>query len=175
MSGASKLALMSGAFGVTGLALWVYAGVNAAASTVAAPSSPAHVLPAERPPPALVVAAPTPAMRAEPAEPPERHERAQLVARVRDPSHGHEPWDDAGLALLRALGADATETTDIGCYMAGCMATFTFANAATYRDAIAKLEASTDYAAWTGGKQRSAPETRADDTVVIAAVFERPD
>ena len=172
MSDASKLVLMTGAVAVTGLALWVYAGVNAAASTaVVAPDTPTRVLPDARPtsPPPTLVA------RAETAEPPERRAREQLVARVRDPSHGHEPWDDAGLALLRAIGADAIETSDVGCYMAGCLATFTFANAATYRDAIAKLETSPDYAAWTGGKQLSAPETRADDSVVIAVVFERPD
>jgi hypothetical protein len=175
MNGATKLALVSGAVGVTGLALWVYAGVNAAASTmpVATQRAPARTEPIERPPsharpPALVA-------RVEPAEPQARQSREQLGARVRDPSHGHEPWDDAGLALLHALGTDAVEMTDVGCYMAGCMATFTFASTVMYRDAIAKLEASPDYAAWTGGKQLSAPETRADDMVVVAMVFERPD
>jgi hypothetical protein len=171
MSGATKLALVSGAFGVTGLALWVYAGVNAAASAMAAPRVPVREVPLEP----SHVSAPALVARLDPAESRARRAREQLVARIRDPSRGHETWHDAGLALLRGLEADAVAMTDVGCYMAGCMATFTFANAAMYGDAVAKLETSPAYVAWTGGKQLSAPETRADDTVVVAAVFERPD
>jgi len=104
-----------------------------------------------------------------------RTSRETLLATIRDPRAGHEPWDETGLALLDQLGRDASDVTDRGCYMAGCIATFTFASDASYRRAIDDLTTSAEYAAWTGGKQITSPETLANGQVVIALVLQRPD
>jgi hypothetical protein len=104
-----------------------------------------------------------------------REEREQLLARIRDPKAGYEPWDDQGLAILDSAASDATELTDVGCYMAGCVATFTFPSDGAYRRAIADLKLTTAYVAWTGGKQFTTPETLDDGRVVIAILLNRPD
>jgi hypothetical protein len=106
---------------------------------------------------------------------PAQGEREQLLARIRDPLHGHEAWNDRGIALLQQLGADARSTTELGCYMAGCIAVFAFASADAYQRAHDRLVASPDYAAWTGAKKFTAPEERGDGSVVVAVAFERPD
>jgi hypothetical protein len=121
-----------------------------------------------RPPPPAIVAA-------DAGTDPAQVEREQLLARIRDPLHGHEGWNDRGIALLQQLGADARTTTELGCYMAGCIAVFTFASADAYQRAHDRLVASADYAAWTGAKKLTTPEERGDGSVVVAVAFERPD
>ena len=106
--------------------------------------------------------------------------RRALIHRIREPRPGHEPWDDAGLALLRTLSDRAASTSDLGCYMAGCIATFTFASNAVYERAVADWQGSPAYAAcgFEVGKQLTAPSWRklaADGSIVIAVVVGRPD
>jgi len=106
---------------------------------------------------------------------PARVEREQLLAKVRDPRQGHEAWNERGIALLQQLGASAIATTEVGCYMAGCVAVFTFASQGAYDGARDRLVALPEYRAWTGGKTFTTPEQRGDGSVVVAVVFERPD
>jgi hypothetical protein len=104
-----------------------------------------------------------------------RASRDKLLDGIRDPRQGHEPWNDAGLALVDELGKEAVAVTDRGCYMAGCIGTFTFATDVAYRRAVDELAASAEYTAWTGGKQITPPETLANGQVIVALVLQRPD
>jgi hypothetical protein len=130
------------------------------------PSEPLH--PAE---PVAAIDARTPTTTDNAA----RTSREKLLDGMRDPHPGHESWNDAGLALVDQLGRDAVSVADRGCYMAGCIGTVTFASDASYRRAVDELTSSADYAAWTGGKQLTAPETLANGQVVVALVLQRPD
>lgn len=102
-------------------------------------------------------------------------QRERLVARIRDPKAGYEPWNDKALAILDRIARDAVATTDRGCYMAGCIATFTFPSAAVYQRVLDETMAAAEWIAWTGGKQFSSPETLASRQVVVTVVLERPD
>jgi hypothetical protein len=104
-----------------------------------------------------------------------RDSRDKLLDGIREAHPGQESWNDAGLALVDQLGRDAIAVTDRGCYMAGCMGTFTFASDGAYRRAFSELSSSPDYIAWTGGKQWTAPETLANGQVIVALVLQRPD
>ena len=100
-----------------------------------------------------------------------RAQREALLARIRDAHAGHESWNERGRALLERFGP----ATDGGCYMAGCTATFTFASRAAYERVRDDVTATPEYAAWTGGKQLTTPETLSDGRVIVAVVLQRPD
>jgi hypothetical protein len=105
-----------------------------------------------------------------------RAEREHMVAKIVDRLGSHEEsWNATGIDLLHAFGRGAQATTDLGCYMAGCIATFTFASESAYRAAYDEVTATPDYAAWTGGKRASAPEVLPDGRVIVAIALERPD
>jgi hypothetical protein len=135
----------------------------------------AHVEPSFREPVRPTATVPSLAPQPNPAELDAHTRREQLVARIRDPKAGHEPWDDKGLAILDRVAHDAVATSDRGCYMAGCVATFTFPSEAVYRRTVDEITAAPEWIAWTGGKQLSPPETLVNHQVVVAVVLERPD
>jgi hypothetical protein len=137
------------------------------------PSTP--VEPAFRQPVRPTTTVPSLGSKPDPTELDAHTKREQLVARIRDPKAGHEPWDDKGLAILDRVARDAVATTDRGCYMAGCVATFTFSSEETYRRVVDEITAAPEWTAWTGGKQFSPPETLVNQHVVVAVVLERPD
>ena len=101
--------------------------------------------------------------------------RERLLSRVRDHGTNLEPWVASGRALLARLSTEASSTTDDGCYMAGCTATFTFASEATFDKATASWRATAEVRAWTGGVQVSDPEITRTGSVVVAVVLFRPD
>jgi hypothetical protein len=154
------------------IALLVMTRANGRAVTSEHADAPvAHVAP----PPTTTRATPPAIVAVDAGIDPARAEREQLLARIRDPLHGHEGWNDRGIALLQQLGADAQATTELGCYMAGCVAVFAFASHDAYQRARDRIVSSPDYVAWTGSKKFTAPEERGDGSVVVAVAFERPD
>lgn len=104
-----------------------------------------------------------------------RAKRDQLLAKIRDAHAGHESWNEQGLALLDLIGRRAITTADVGCYMAGCSSTFTFASEAAYRHAFDEVTATSEYARWTGSKQFTDPEVLDGGRVIVAVVLQRPD
>lgn len=134
-----------------------------------APSRDAAAVTTPPPPPTL------PTIDAAVAASGGRAEREHMVAQIVDRLGGHESWNAQGIELLQAFGGRAQTTTDLGCYMAGCVATFTFASESTYRAAYDDVTATRAYAAWTGGKRVSSPEVLPDGRVIVAIALERPD
>ena len=168
----SRIRLAVAAFAIAGfaIALYVLTRPPAAQTRVLAAPDPRGSRPLD--PAAL---APAVDARTPTTDSAARTNRENILDGIRDPHPDHESWNEAGLALVDQLGRDAVDVADRGCYMAGCVGTFTFASEAAYRHAVDALTASTDYAAWTGGKQLTAPETLANGQVVVALVLQRPD
>lgn len=133
--------------------------------------------PTPAPTPTPTPATPTPATPTPEPEPdPDpRFERDRLVGHIRDNLVGHEAWNAPGLAILDAAAKRATSVTDRGCYMAGCIAVFTFPTEDAYEHAAVELTESAAYTAWTGGKQVTPPEIKSDGSIVIAVALLRPD
>jgi hypothetical protein len=104
-----------------------------------------------------------------------RQERETVLASLRESGEGHEGWETQATELFGSLANRDTQVSDVGCYIAGCAATFTFSSQAAYHSQIDRLQTSPAYAAWTGGKRYSAPETREDGRVIVALVLYRPD
>jgi hypothetical protein len=134
-----------------------------------------HVEPSFREPVRPTATVPALASQPSPADLDAHAKRERLVARIRDPKAGYEPWDDKGLAILDRVARVAVATTDRGCYMAGCIATFTFPSAEVYQSVVEEITATPEWIAWTGGKQFSPPEKLVNQQVVVAVVLERPD
>jgi hypothetical protein len=104
-----------------------------------------------------------------------RAERELLLSKIIDHLGGHEGWNEQGTDLLRAFGRGAVATSDLNCYMAGCIATFTFASEDAFHATYDEVTTSPRYAAWTGGKRVTAPELLPDGRVIVAVALERPD
>jgi hypothetical protein len=143
--------------------------------------------PPTAPPVAAPIATPSTAMpsivttSAPPALPPSteessaRREREQVLSHIRDPHVGHEHWNDRANRVLDDLARDGEATLERGCYMAGCFATVRFNSDAVEQAAIARVQSSADYTAWTGAKRITPNEESADGKIIIALVLERPD
>lgn len=158
-----------------------------ASSSVAA-ADPAPVPPPARPAAGLpgtgsVVPAGSESSPGDPAASPDqlqlvqvaRMERGKVLSGLRRSGTGEEPWDGTASALLDAVGGRAAHAESIGCFVAGCGTTLTFASAAEFERQRAEIEAMPDYQAWTGGKRWTVPEPQADGTVVVALALYRPD
>jgi hypothetical protein len=104
-----------------------------------------------------------------------RRERDEVLDRLQHSGRADEPWVGQAGALFAEIGHSASEMYVAGCYVAGCGATFTFRSLELYRSSLAKIEPTAVYREWTGGKQFTEPEVRADGTVVVALVLYRPD
>jgi hypothetical protein len=116
-----------------------------------------------------------PALAAGASDAREPSERERWVTTVVESGSGREPWTDQGTALLQTIARDAAHTETLGCYIAGCTATYTFASRAAYERAYDAAQRSADYAAWTGGKRWSMPEQAPDGEVTTALLLYRPD
>jgi hypothetical protein len=97
------------------------------------------------------------------------------LATLRASGSGRESWDGQATSLLEAVAAGALSSTTPECYIAGCAATFTFANDAVYRERTAAMTASDTYRAWTGGKVLTEPDRKPDGRVVVTLLLYRPD
>lgn len=104
-----------------------------------------------------------------------RAEREKVLAGLRDSGNGAEPWDDTGSALFEEIGRRAAHSDPLGCFVAGCGATFTFASAADFERERAEIETLPAYKAWTGGKRWTTPDPQPDGAVVVALALYRPD
>ena len=105
-----------------------------------------------------------------------RDERDQLLQRLADSGRADEVWVDKATALFDAIGRAPVETHVIGCYVAGCGATFTFASLAAYRDRIA-ASATNRHLSRVDRRQtlQRSGEIRADGSVIVGLVLYRPD
>jgi hypothetical protein len=101
-------------------------------------------------------------------------ERDRVLAVVRRSGEASEPWVPQARSLFDSIAGRNTAFTFEGCFVAGCAATFTFASRGDYELQRRDSEASTEYAAWTGGKQWTAP-MMAGDRVEVTLVLYRPD
>jgi len=124
-------------------------------------------------------AAARPALPNATAVPPElaaaKHERETVLGALRDSGKGAEPWDDQGNGLLEKIARTASGWTQVGCFVAGCGATYLFASEDAMTRGRAVAEALDEYHAWTGGKRWTAPERWVDGRVSITLVLYRPD
>jgi hypothetical protein len=136
-----------------------------------APPSPPIVVDAPAPPPEVRADAWVPGA----AETSARDEREKALAELHDSGLGHEDWDSAAEALLGSIARGPVEATDAGCFIAGCGMTYTFPSEDAYLRGIDELQRSDGFRAWTGGKQFTTPERRADGRVVVALLLYRPD
>lgn len=105
---------------------------------------------------------------------PARAERESAFQTLRRSGPADETWNPQAGAVFDSLKSSAT-LSDVGCYVVGCGATLTFRSDRTYRDALAQLETSAPYRAWTGGKQITSPDVQSDGRVVVALLLFRPD
>ena len=149
----------------------------------AKPSEPPAPTPAVAPAPAAVAPAPgssQPQLPPSPVAPapvlaPEPSERERWVKPVLRSGSGHEQWTERGTSLLEQIGRNAVRSDDVGCYIAGCTATYTFASRDEYDRTIHAVQRSAEYQAWTGGKRWTTPEPAHDGAVTSALVLYRPD
>jgi hypothetical protein len=129
------------------------------------------------------VDAPAAAIAAEPAPPaaePDagaaaRDERLAAIATLERSGPGREDWDASAMAIFDAADTGSVEVTSVGCFIAGCAATMTYASRDAYARGLERLQGSAPYRAWTGGKVLTRPELLADGRVVVALVLYRPD
>ena len=110
----------------------------------------------------------------EPADPHAHGDGEALLDDLRASGSAAEPWDAQGTALLAAIGHRAVATSQVGCFTAGCAATFTFASRSDLDRARIEATQSPQYRAWTGGKRWTTPEI-SRDRVVITLLLYRPD
>jgi hypothetical protein len=130
-------------------------------------------------PPPVLMTAPADAVATAPADAdPHETARAQRVALVERVSHSgkhREKWAGQGEALLDDIASHAERIDDRGCYLSGCMASYTFASNSAYQDML-QLETTTpQWAKWTGGKRWSAVEDLDGGRVIVTLVLYRPD
>ena len=95
----------------------------------------------------------------------------EQFATLRASGSANEVWVSQGMAVLDAVGAGS----DLGCFVAACGGVFVFASQADYTQRRATVEASTAYAAWTGGKRWTDVEQLRDGRVRVALLLYRPD
>jgi hypothetical protein len=197
MTRASTIAITALAAGVVAAVLGLWIAVHRAPEpvVVSAPPPPPAPAPAAHPEHTALVA-PQPATPPEPAEPepppakppsPElaayqdqvranaREGREKALTTLQDSGVASESWAPRATAVINEVGRHATSTTPAGCFVAGCAATFTFASQMDYLHALADINASDEYKAWTGGKHWTMPETAPDGTVTMALLLYRPD
>lgn len=106
---------------------------------------------------------------------PARDEREAALQSLLDSGEAKEEWVDRATNLFDLIGRQALATSKLGCYVAGCGATFTFPSVAEFDRRRAIVEASDEYKAWTGGKKWTTPEPTPDGRIVVALILYRPD
>ena len=106
---------------------------------------------------------------------PARDERDEAFTALMSSGEAKEEWVDRASNLFDSIGRQALATSKVGCYVAGCGATFTFPSVAEFDRRRALVEASDDYKAWTGGKKWTTPEPTPDGRIAVALILYRPD
>ena len=106
---------------------------------------------------------------------PARDERDEAFTALMSSGEAKEEWVDRANNLFDSIGRQALATSKIGCYVAGCGATFTFPSVAEFDRRRALVEASDEYKAWTGGKKWTTPEPTPDGRIAVALLLYRPD
>lgn len=129
------------------------------------------------PPPPIPVDAPQVVARADAASsaPAARDERETVLGDLRNSGTGHEPWDVQAITVFDSISRGQVTTSEVGCFIAGCGATFVFPSLAEYRRDFDALQTADAYRAWTGGKRWTTPEVGSDGRVSVALVLYRPD
>ncbi len=148
--------------------------------------APVERAPVETPPPAPTpTPAPAPIAPAVPAPPlpapgdaphtPAYDERVAAVDAIRRSGDAYEPWSNDGRRVIADLIVPGARASDIGCYIAGCVGVVTFDTDAAAALAVANLESSQAWQAWTGGKKITTPDIAPDGHTTVAIVLSRPD
>jgi len=123
--------------------------------------------------PAVAVAKPTFVPSNDTAERAAAASRLEIQTAMQASGSATESWADQGMTLLRSISPG--RTVDVGCYVAGCVATLTFRSEAELQHRQSELEDNEKYRAWTGGKKWSLPHIHADGSVLITLAIYRPD
>ena len=106
---------------------------------------------------------------------PARDERDKALQALIDSGEEREEWGDRAMNLFDSIGRQALATSKLGCYVAGCGATFTFPSVAEFDRRRALVEGTDEYKQWTGGKKWTTPEPTPDGRIAVALILYRPD
>jgi hypothetical protein len=104
-----------------------------------------------------------------------RRQREEKMATMRASGAAEETWDAQAKAFFATVATGPVTASDVGCYIAGCAATFTFPSEDSFYARTAEARSTPAYDAWTGGKLLTPPEILPDGRVRASWILYRPD